>query len=102
MLHTTQKHLLFIVGSQMQFSNRLYSRKEREAFKEFAGQQSKICSVYGMGVAFGPLCSQYSFGFRKESIATPPCFISHEIVFSKEVWKQRPCIGIHAKFITIP
>lgn len=55
-----------------------------------------------MGVTFEPLSSQYSFDFRKEFIATPACFISHQMVFSKEVWKQRPSIGIHAKLITIP
>lgn len=55
-----------------------------------------------MGVAFGPLRSQYSSGFRKKFIATPACFISHQMVFSKEIWKQRPSTGIHAKLITIP
>lgn len=54
-----------------------------------------------MGVTFGPLSSQYSFGFRKEFVATPACFILDQTVFSKEIWKLRP-MGIHAKLITIP
>lgn len=92
----------FTVGSKRQFSNRFYSREESLGFKACKGQQSNVCSSYGMGVTFGPHSSQYSSGFRKEFIATPACFISHQMVFSKEVWKRRLSIGIHAKLITIP
>lgn len=52
----------FTVGSKRQFSNRFYSREESLGFKACKGQQSNICSSYGMGVTFGPHSSQYSLG----------------------------------------